>query len=230
MPSVKTTTPILGGSYYHIFNRGTNKQLIFYQEKNYAYFLQLLQKFLHGHVLFLAYSLMPNHFHLILKINDEIHVPKEDEKNRSLQKERFSGKKREAFSAKRTVPLETVKDEKEIGKFVANQLKRLFITYSMAINKQEGRVGNVFDPKYKRLEITEQEYLEYAIFYTHFNPEKHGLINNFKEYRYSSFKALEGNGISKIAKKHVYEIFGGKEDFINYHNGWHAEKKAIIME
>jgi len=37
MPSIKTTTPILGGNYYHIFNRGINSQKIFFTEDNYHY-------------------------------------------------------------------------------------------------------------------------------------------------------------------------------------------------
>ena len=30
MPSIKVITPILGGRYYHIFNRGVNKQRVFF--------------------------------------------------------------------------------------------------------------------------------------------------------------------------------------------------------
>jgi hypothetical protein len=79
MPSVKTVTPILGGNYYHIFNRGTNRQNIFYLPKNYDYFLKLLKDFLSEYVHFLAYSLMPNHFHLVIKVKDEIHFKKKPE-------------------------------------------------------------------------------------------------------------------------------------------------------
>lgn len=66
----------------------------------------------------------------------------------------------------------------------------MFVGYSMALNKQEGRTGSLFERPFKRLEITEQEYLEYAIFYVHHNPEKHGIFENFREYNYSSYKAL----------------------------------------
>ncbi|MFW5756391.1 MAG: transposase, partial [Tangfeifania sp.] len=76
MPSIKTITPILGGNYYHIFNRGTNRQNIFFLSRNYDYFLKLLKDFLSEYVHFLAYSLMPNHFHLIIKVKDEIHLEK----------------------------------------------------------------------------------------------------------------------------------------------------------
>ena len=100
----------------------------------------------------------------------------------------------------------------------------------MAINKQENRVGNLFDPKYKRLLIENQDYLEYAIFYTHYNPEKHGITNNFKIYKYSSFKAIAGKKKTSIDRDFVLELFGGKEEFLNYHNVLHEERTEIILE
>ena len=214
MPSIKTLTPILGGSYYHIFNRGSNRQNIFYTPNNYVYFLSLLNKFLGDYVHFLSYSLMPNHFHLVVKVNEEVAI--ENLGNRSLKKENSS--------------LQVLKDEAEVGKLVVKQLKRLFITYAMAINKQENRVGNLFDPKYKRLEITNHDYLEYAMFYTHYNPEKHGITDDFKNYKYSLYKAILSDVPINIDRKLVFEVFGGKEDFVSYHNGWHEERSNIVLE
>lgn len=208
MPSVKTITQLRGGNYYHIFNRGSNRQNIFYTPANYIYFLKLLKKFLGDYVHFLSYALLLNHFHLVIKIKEEVSL--DSKRNRSILKENGS--------------FEIVIDEREIGKLVTKQLKRFFITYAMAINKQENRVGNLFDPKYKRLEITDHVYLEYAIFYTHYNPEKHGLTNDFKSYRYSSYKAITGTTPTSINRNLVTEIYGSKESFIDYNNGWHEEK------
>jgi putative transposase len=217
MPSIKTITPILGDRYYHIFNRGSNRQNIFYSEENYLYFLRLWNLFLSGYVEFLAYCLLPNHFHFVIKTNEKIDVSVlNEQENRSLQKERF-------FS-----PI--ISDQSVIGKVIVNRLKRLFITYSMAINKQENRVGNLFDPKYKRLEISDDEYLKYAIFYAHYNPEKHHLINNFRNYKFSSYNALIGNSKTNISKEAVYDIFGDRTSFINYHSVMHDEKEQVIIE
>lgn len=119
-------------------------------------------------------------------------------------------------------------DEIEIGKFVSNQLRRLFITYSMAINAQEKRTGSLFDKNFKRLKITENEYLLYAIFYTHFNPEKHAFIQNFHSYNFSSFQAIISKNPTKVNRKLVLEIFNGKNAFIEYHSGWHNE--SIILD
>ncbi len=83
MPSVKTITPILGGRYYHIFNRGINRDDIFFQPKNYDYFFSLMKRFLIGYVEIHAYCLLPNHFHFVVQVKDELIFAKE-QKNRSL--------------------------------------------------------------------------------------------------------------------------------------------------
>jgi putative transposase len=59
------------GSFYHIYNRGNNKQLIFFQEKNYEFFLNKIQQYVVPHSHLLAWCLMPNHFHLLIQANQE---------------------------------------------------------------------------------------------------------------------------------------------------------------
>jgi len=54
MPAVNIITPILGSNYYHIFNRGINRQNIFFSERNYFYFLQLVNRFLSDYISVLA--------------------------------------------------------------------------------------------------------------------------------------------------------------------------------
>lgn len=57
------------GSFYHIYNRGNNKQPIFFQERNYDFFIEKFKKYIsiHNHVL--AWCLMPNHFHILIQAN-----------------------------------------------------------------------------------------------------------------------------------------------------------------
>jgi putative transposase len=63
-----TTTPLLPGHYYHIYNRGVNSQNIFFEERNYPFFLERIWQFFENKVNLLAYCLLPNHFHLLVHI------------------------------------------------------------------------------------------------------------------------------------------------------------------
>lgn len=96
MPSRNTIKQYIENGHYHIYNRGVEKRNIFKDEQDYRVFLHLLKtllsplskefrhplsevtgfnpvrfrpllKTLHGEVELLAYCLMPNHFHLLLK-------------------------------------------------------------------------------------------------------------------------------------------------------------------
>jgi len=61
---------IKSGNYYHIYNRGNNRQDIFFENENYDYFLRLIKKHLKPVSEIFCYCLLPNHFHVLLKIND----------------------------------------------------------------------------------------------------------------------------------------------------------------
>ena len=56
---------------YHLYNRGNNKQPIFFIPSNYNYFLSRLKNEWKPHCEILAYCLMPNHFHLMLQANEK---------------------------------------------------------------------------------------------------------------------------------------------------------------
>ena len=57
-------------AYYHIYNRGNNKENIFTEEDNYIYFLSKYDKYLGNLVDTYSYCLMPNHFHLLIKVKE----------------------------------------------------------------------------------------------------------------------------------------------------------------
>ncbi|MES2428480.1 MAG: transposase [Bacteroidota bacterium] len=55
---------------YHIYNRGNNKDLIFFEEDNYVYFLNQFKKYVSPFCEVYTYCLMPNHFHFFIGVND----------------------------------------------------------------------------------------------------------------------------------------------------------------
>ncbi len=60
------------GSIFHIYNRGCNRNKIFFEENNYIYLLQKIKHFTSEFkISVIAYCLMPNHYHLLLRQNSE---------------------------------------------------------------------------------------------------------------------------------------------------------------
>jgi len=68
--------PIEAGNIYHIYNRGVNKEPIFFSEQNYHYFLFKMANYFRNKAVILAYCLMPNHFHLIAQIQSNEFIQK----------------------------------------------------------------------------------------------------------------------------------------------------------
>ena len=64
--------PLQPGCYYHIYNRGNNKENIFREARNYNYFLLLWKKYIEPVTLTFAYSMQPNHFHFLIFIKENI--------------------------------------------------------------------------------------------------------------------------------------------------------------
>lgn len=58
--------------YYHIYNRGNNKEKIFFEEQNYFYFLNKFDLYLSDNLDVLAFALLPNHFHFLVKTKESI--------------------------------------------------------------------------------------------------------------------------------------------------------------
>ena len=66
-----TVTPLLPGNWYHIYNRGIDGQQLFYEEKNYDFFLKLLAQHVLEVAEIYAYCLLGNHFHLLIRILEQ---------------------------------------------------------------------------------------------------------------------------------------------------------------
>jgi putative transposase len=62
--------PSIFGKYIHLFNRGNHKDALFKEEESYHLFLEMYKKYMKPIALLYAYCLLPNHFHLLVKVRD----------------------------------------------------------------------------------------------------------------------------------------------------------------
>ena len=183
--------------FYHIYNRGINGTNIFESDENYLYFLRRLNVFLFPVCDFYAYFLMPNHFHLVVRIK--------------------SDKEIEAFSKNDNI--KQVFSEKGLHSYdsiISKQFARFFSSYSQAFNKfNKNRSGALLESPFKRIRIDNEEYLKKVIVYVHQNPKN--LVKKLENYSFSSYRSLISDRFTFLKRAEVLEFFGDKENFIFCH-------------
>lgn len=176
--------------YYHIYNRGNNREQLFYQERNYEYFIN---RYIHHcfHVLdTYAFCLMNNHFHLLVGV-----------RSKATQKKLFQHA--DLNSKKLRSP--------------SRHLSNFFNSYSLSINKQEERVGSLFQKPFRRKEVSSERYFCQLVVYIHNNPVRHGFASSIEEYPYSSFHSYLQDKGSFLNTDKVLELFGGIKNFREAH-------------
>jgi putative transposase len=109
---------------------------------------------------------------------------------------------------------------------LSKAFKQLFTSYAKAINKQENRHGSLFEKPFKRIEITSVNYLSNLVFYIHANPQLHGIADDFKTYRWSSYDRILNNKASKLKKEEVLTWFDDKSNYVAFHN----QKAALAID
>lgn len=160
------------GSIVHVYNRGNNREKIFYDNKDYEAFLFRISLTLGYRPEELkriiaipnsrvrinavkkddfrlhAFSLMPNHFHLLIEQCGDIPISK--------------------------------------------LISKICTSFSMYINKKYKRVGHVFQERFKSVLIESNDQLMWTSAYIHTNSVKDGITKNPEEYNWSSYSEFIG--------------------------------------
>ncbi|MBN1935850.1 MAG: hypothetical protein JW934_14365 [Anaerolineae bacterium] len=193
--------PLQYGQYYHIYNRGNNREDIFRQERNYRYFLQRFAQHICPIAVVYAYCLLGNHFHFLLRIKDAPEdlsgFPKPDRSRAPSQ----------SFS-------------------------NLFNAYTRAFNKAYGRTGALFQRPFGRIPVTSDRYFCRLVTYIHRNPEKHGFVDDFRDWPYSSYHALRSTKPTRLDRDDVLGWFEGLEGFDLAHRQDVAESRieSLVLD
>lgn len=112
-----------------------------------------------------------------------------------------------------------IKDNDAItSKMVSEAFRRFFISYATRLNRLEGRTGSLFIKNFKRAPIKNNSMLKNLMFYIHLLPEQLGLINDFQNYRYSSFNSIIQGDKKIINIDEVMKLFENDvNEFLNFH-------------
>jgi len=73
-------------------------------------------------------------------------------------------------------------------------MRQLNGVYTQYYNRQHGRVGHVFQGRYKGILVERDEYLLELARYVVLNPIRANMIKNIKDWKWSSYNAMIGHG------------------------------------
>lgn len=193
--------PLRSDCFYHIYNRGNNKERLFYEQRNYVYFLRLWAHYIQPVAHTYAYALLGNHFHFLVKMKSLLAAPTPD---RMQQPARCT---------------------------LSQPFSNFFNAYAKSINKAYGRTGSLFQERFRRKYIAQGPPLRDLVLYIHNNPQIHGFTSDFKTWRHSSYHGLLGSAPTQLMREEVLQWFGGRTGFISFHEaypGVRFEKKNFL--
>ena len=113
----------------------------------------------------------------------------------------------------------------------SRQFVNLVNAYAKAVNKAFDRSGSLFQKPFQRIPVTEQHYLNRLNCYFHRNPQRHGLIDDFTRWPYSSYRSLLSSMPTRLDRGSVLGWFGGQESFCRAHqHDWSSEGEQLFYE
>ncbi len=212
--------PLTPGSFYHIYNRGINSCNLFREPENYEHFLELYDKYISPVAETFAWVLMPNHFHLLVKVKEDV-VYKYSNADRSVDAVRFEKLKWQttdlADLSACTAPDSVNNINSKIPKTHLH-FSHLFNAYSKYFNTSTGRHGTLFERPFKRKEITDKDYFKQMVLYIHNNPVHHKFTECAMDYPWSSYLTCISLKHTKLQRDTVIGWFDGKANFKYWHN------------
>lgn len=189
------THPLLPDTFYHIYNRGNNGENIFYEERNYRHFLALYSQHISPVANTFAYCLLRNHFHLLIQTKTTALLPVE------------------TAAVSETAAVLTALDSRQITR----KFNNFFIAYAKAINKAYDRTGSLFEPRFERRKVDNQNYFIHLVNYIHCNPQKHGFVDDFREWPWSSYHTMLSVKPTRLERDVVLAWYGGSSAFVKAH-------------
>lgn len=201
------------GKFYHIYNRGINRQDIFIHNRDYLHFIELYNIFIGPVAKSYAYCLMKNHFHFLVYIKqpDDIgYLNPRYAKSKDLYK-----KWKVTFpSEKNELPDIQFKNKPIPDKM----FQHLFSAYAKWFNTKHQRTGSLLEHPYNRILVDNEKYLRRILVYIHMNPVKHGFCRHPVEYPWTSYLPFLSDKESRLQRREAFAWFDSRSHFELDHN------------
>ncbi|MEO6327289.1 MAG: hypothetical protein ABIO55_00065 [Ginsengibacter sp.] len=188
--------PLLPNHTYHLFSRAIGSEKLFLTTENYHFFLQKLKQHTTPVCQFYCYALLPNHFHLLAKLNDEQSIIKY-----------FEEVKKVAYK-----PL-----QHNISDFLMERFSNFLNSYTKAFNKTYKRKGALFMDYMKRSVVNDSSDFTAYVWYIHKNPVHHQLTKSIGEWQFDSYQTILSKAPTVLLRDEVIEWFGSRDEFIKFH-------------
>lgn len=214
--------PLTAGNFYHVLSHGVGGRNLFPEQDNYSYFLRLCDKYLPQVVEVYAWVLMPNHFHMLLRVVETFSTSNPDgvETPSGLEAEKEgvptpSGLKTSSTPYHLLSKREKLSVSQQGG--ASHQLSKLFNAYAQALNKREHTWGGLFERPFRRKLVDNEHYLQQLVLYIHLNPVHHGFCSHPAEYPWSSFLAGSPQTLGMKHRPEMIGWFGSEENYLHAH-------------
>ena len=207
------TEHLQSGKFYHLYNRGINGENLFLKEAHYQRFILLYAKYIDPIAESFAWVMMPNHFHLLVRIKEDV-CYKYSKENKSISEADFEEWKWETRQ---------INDQEQIDESKLpvphRHFSHLFNAYTKYFNATTPHRGNLFERAFKRKEIDNEAYLKNVLLYIHHNPVHHGFCSHPSEYPWSSYLTCVSAKPTKLQREAVMGWFDNEANFHFLHNG-----------
>ncbi len=189
--------PLLPAQSYHLFSRAVGSELLFSGNENYLFFLQKLKQHTASVCHVYCYALLPNHFHLLVRIKDEENIV-----------QHFEEVKKKTYQAQ----------QHDLPDFIMERFSNFLNSYTKAFNKTYKRKGALFMDYIKRSGVTEDSDFTAYVWYIHKNAVHHQLTKTIGEWQFDSYKSIISEAPTDLLRNEVIEWFGSRNEFVKFHS------------
>lgn len=187
---------LVADEFYHIFNRAVGSEKLFFCKEDYYLFLRMLKRHLFPVADLFGFSFIPNHFHLLMRI-----------KPQHILEKHFEKVKRKPF----------VLTRHDMPDFIMERISNWLNGYVKVFNEKYERKGGLFIDYTKRVEAkTEADIISFLL-YIHQNAVHRGLGKEIGNWPFDSYNVILGSPRHSLVGKEIFEWFGSKERFIEFH-------------